>query len=133
MKTNFKSRGRFRRGLTLIELTVVILVLLALITVLFIGGRAWKKGADRSGCIINIRNVQQAIRSHQNLTLMNDGAPIDILADLVGPGNYVESTPACPGGGTYAYVSNIPSLGTLAMTCSLQTSEQHVPATITGW
>ena len=51
-----------KAGMTLLELTVVILVLLSLISILFIGARAWKKGADRAGCILNIRNVQQAVR-----------------------------------------------------------------------
>ena len=51
-----------KSGMTLLELTVVILVLLSLISILFIGARAWKKGSDRAGCIMNIRNVQQAVR-----------------------------------------------------------------------
>ena len=47
-------------------MTVVILVLLSLITILFIGARAWKKGSDRSTNLINLRNTQQAMRGHQN-------------------------------------------------------------------
>ena len=56
-----------KSGMTLIELTVVILVLLSLISILFVGARAWKKGSDRAGCIMNIRNVQQGVRSFQNI------------------------------------------------------------------
>ena len=37
-----------KSGMTLIELTVVILVLLSLISILFVGARAWKKGSDRA-------------------------------------------------------------------------------------
>jgi len=55
-----------KAGMTLLELTVVILVLLSLITILFIGARAWKKGSDRSTNLINLRNTQQAMRGHQN-------------------------------------------------------------------
>ncbi|MDF1714657.1 MAG: type II secretion system protein [Akkermansiaceae bacterium] len=85
MKQPKASRSHTRpKGLTLIELTVVILVLLALITVLFIGGRAWKKGSDRAGCILNIRNAQQAVRSYQNLRGLPDGAPLNFSADIVG-------------------------------------------------
>ena len=43
-------------GMTLLELTVVILVLLSLISILFIGARAWKKGSDRAASILTIRN-----------------------------------------------------------------------------
>ena len=53
-----------KAGMTLLELTVVILVLLSLISILFIGARAWKKGSDRAANILNIRNVQQAVRAH---------------------------------------------------------------------
>jgi type II secretory pathway pseudopilin PulG len=54
-------------GMTLLELTVVILVLLSLISILFVGARAWKKGSDRSANIMNIRNTQQAMRGHENM------------------------------------------------------------------
>jgi type II secretory pathway pseudopilin PulG len=50
--------------MTLLELTVVILVLLSLITILFIGAQAWKRGSDRAICIINIQNVQKGVRGY---------------------------------------------------------------------
>lgn len=134
MKTHIASRGRRRpRGLTLIELTVVILVLLALVTVLFIGGRAWKRGSDRAGCIMNIRNAQQAVRSYQNLFGRNDGAPLDFNADLVGTGNFLETFPSCPANGTYTPATTIPALGTLVISCSLSSGENHEPEDISGW
>jgi prepilin-type N-terminal cleavage/methylation domain-containing protein len=58
-----------KSGMTLIELTVVILVLLSLISILFIGAKAWKKGSDRAANVMNLRNVQQAVRGH---AAMND-------------------------------------------------------------
>lgn len=124
---------RYPKGLTLIELTVVILVLLALITVLFIGGRAWKKGSDRAGCILNIRNAQQAVRSYQNLRGLPDGAPLNFSADIVGSGNFVETYPLCPAIGTYTPATTLPGLGTLVLPCSLATSEQHEPDQFSGW
>ena len=56
-----------RAGMTLLELTVVILVLLSLISILFVAARAWKRGADRSANLMNIRNCQQAMRGEQNM------------------------------------------------------------------
>ncbi len=56
-----------KSGMTLLELTVVILVLLSLISILFVGARAWKKGSDRSANILNLRNAQQAMRGHENM------------------------------------------------------------------
>jgi len=64
--------------MTLLELTVVILVLLSLITILFIGARAWKRGSDRSANMMNLRNTQAAMRSHQNLRDLAVGQPFTI-------------------------------------------------------
>ena len=65
MKLTNTQSMKAKSGMTLLELTVVILVLLSLISILFIGARAWKKGSDRSANIMNIRNVQQAVRGHR--------------------------------------------------------------------
>jgi len=127
------NRRAHQKGLTLIELTVVILVLLALITVLFIGGRAWKRGSDRAGCIMNIRNAQQAVRSYQNLSGLNDGAAFTFSTDIVGTGNFLETFPVCPANGSYTPATTLPGLGTLALPCSLATSEEHAPKEYTGW
>jgi type II secretory pathway pseudopilin PulG len=127
---------RFKKnGLTLLELTVVILVLLALISVLFIGARAWKKGSDRAGCIVLIRNVQQGVRSYCNLYGFNPGTTVTGFQNqIIGVGRFVEKTPACPSTGTYTYLGDtVPTVGTLYMTCSLATSETHQPTAYTDW
>ena len=67
MKLNNTLSLKRKSGMTLLELTVVILVLLSLISILFVGARAWKKGSDRSANIMNLRNCQQAMRGHQNM------------------------------------------------------------------
>lgn len=64
--------------MTLLELTVVILVLLSLIAILFIGARAWKRGSDRAANLMNLRNTQQAMRSHQNLYNLATNAPFTV-------------------------------------------------------
>jgi prepilin-type N-terminal cleavage/methylation domain-containing protein len=74
MKLNNTHNMKRKSGMTLLELTVVILVLLSLISILFVGARAWKKGSDRSANIMNIRNCQQAMRGEQNMKSLNAGA-----------------------------------------------------------
>lgn len=74
MKLNKTQSIHSKAGMTLLELTVVILVLLSLISILFVGARAWKKGSDRSANIMNIRNCQQAMRGEQNMKQLNPGA-----------------------------------------------------------
>ncbi len=125
------------RGMTLLELTVVILVLLSLISILFIGARAWKKGSDRAGCIMQIRNVQQAVRSYANMNGKNPGELVTGLQALViGTGKFVEKTPVCPAAGSYSYIvggGNIPLVGDLYMSCSLATSDAHIPGSYSDW
>lgn len=103
------TKTKKNKGMTLIELTVVILVLLSLISVLFIGARAWLDGSERAQAAILIRNAQQGVRSHSNLfgvdtpsamgtpiAWPNDagGGPVGGLnldVAVFGPGRYVET------------------------------------------
>ena len=128
--TNTTKRAK---GMTLLELTVVILVLLSLISILFIGARAWKRGSDKAGCIMNIRNVQQAVRSWQNMNNKNVGATYGLTTDIIGSGLFVESTPVCPGAGSYTIATAVPEIGTAVMTCDLSSTLGHAPPSLSGW
>ena len=131
--TNTQKTGK--SGMTLIELTVVILVLLSLISILFVGARAWKRGSDRAGCIMNIRNVQQGMRSYQNMNGHSAGEVVSgAYGEIVGAGKFVESRPNCPGAGTYSNRGDtLPQQGVLYMTCSLAATEKHVPSDFADW
>ncbi|WP_411825742.1 hypothetical protein [Luteolibacter sp. AS25] len=124
--------------MTLLELTVVILVLLSLISILFIGAQAWKKGSDRTLCIMNIRNVQNGVRSFCNLYGYNPGDSVSGLQlRVIGLGQFVETTPTCPSSGTYTYgetfgADTVPPIGELYMNCSLASSG-HVPDDQAAW
>ena len=83
MKTQSTKDVLLKKGLTLIELTVVIVVLLSLIGVLFVGAGAWKRGADKSACIVNQRNYQQAVRSYANLNNLDEGDTATSLVDVL--------------------------------------------------
>lgn len=110
------------KGMTLLELTVVILVLLSLISILFVGARAWKKGSDRSANILNVRNVQQAVRGHANMRALDIGgacpeAEIFTDADGGGVGYLREPRPPVVDGGAgpteYQFMATIPPIGAL--------------------
>ena len=124
--TNTQNMKASKSGMTLLELTVVILVLLSLISILFIGARAWKKGSDRAASILQIRNVQQAVRSYSN---MNGKNPLDTVAllqtEVFGAGKFIENDPTVaghPAGGLYTFgiaaPTIIPDIGTLYMLTS---------------
>ena len=104
------------KGMTLLELTVVILVLLSLISILFVGARAWKKGSDRAASVLTIRNVQQAVRSYQNMNNVSEGSTLatDISGPIFGSGDFIEVPPTHPVSGlSYQYSGVIPPIGTL--------------------
>ena len=125
--------------MTLLELTVVILVLMTLITTLFFGAQAWKRGSDRALCIVHIQYVQKGVRSFSNLYGYSPGATVANLQNqVIGFGRFVETTPVCPGNGTYSYgltygPDTIPPLGELYLQCSLAISDQHDPPVNTDW
>ena len=119
-------------GLTLIEVTLVIAVLLGLISVLFIGVSAYKEGSNRAKCILSISNVQKAVRSYQNLY---EKVPGDALlkATITGTGTFLETEPTCPSAGTYTWGTTIPDVGLAYIECSLAGTKDHVPQATTGW
>lgn len=135
MKLTKTANTKIKPGMTLIEITVVILVLLTLIAVLFIGANIYKKGADRAACILNIRNIHQAVRANQNLKGINIG---DALAstDVIGSGLYIEQEPKCPSeSGDYTVSGTYPTVGTAAATCDDfgSATEDHAPDDTAGW
>ena len=100
--------------MTFLELTVVIVVLLSLLTIFFIGARAWKKGSDRSVNILNLYNVQHAVRGHANIHVLAIGAPLAPSA-IIGPDKYLTSVTSPNLDITYLgkFDSVIPPVGTL--------------------
>lgn len=94
MKTNTKKSNK---GLTLIELTVVIVVLLGLVSVLFISARAWIEGSNAAKCVVNLSSIQKAAVSFYNLN--NETNPADLAA--LQAANMVGANISCPSGGDY--------------------------------
>jgi len=137
MKLSQTTSIKRKSGMTLLELTVVILVLLSLISILFIGARAWKKGADRAGCILNIRNFQQATRSYANIHQLNPGDACPALSGvIIGSGLFMEKAPTCPGAGSYSGTGAllIPAIGTVQLTCSMSAApDSHAPSNTDEW
>ena len=120
-------------GMTLLELTVVILVLLSLISILFVGARAWKKGSDRAANIMNIRNVQQAVRAHQNMQGLLQGDlldPVTIFGTVTAPGYLKQPSPPAISL-TYGYLGSVPPIGTLYLEVTGTDAPDYAPATTT--
>lgn len=149
MRTQPSPRVVSKSGLTLIELTVVILVLLSLVGVLFVGTRGWKNGTDRASCILQIRSLQVATRSYQNLYGFNPGSlpyasgGTQFIAQHLLEKGYIEQkqfdnatgAEPCPSNGNYStpFPDTFPLVGNLYMTCSLSDTENHVPQSHADW
>jgi prepilin-type N-terminal cleavage/methylation domain-containing protein len=125
------STIKMNAGLTLIEMTLVVAVLLILIAVLFVGVAAYAEGSNRAKCILNISNLQKAARAYQNVYELVPGDPLPSTS-IIGTNRFVETPPECKSGGTYSFTGNVPAIGTAYMSCSLGPSG-HVPQTTTGW
>ena len=144
MKLN-KTKAKVA-GLTLIEITLVIAVLLGLISVLFIGVSAYREGSNRSKCILTISNVQKAVRSYQNLYELDEGDTLE-YATIIGDGRMLEVLPTCgsldpdnaPDPATsfsaagYNGTGTVPVVGTPYLTCIEATNLDHAPNSTTGW
>ena len=134
MKNKLQKKNK---GVTLIELTVVILVLLSLIAVLFIGARAYKEASDRTACLLTVRNVQQAGRSWQNLNGHTEGTSI-VWDEIVGEEGFLNDVPACRSGAstnwedTYTQAPDVPDTGTLFIVCNVDDVD-HEPENTGGW
>lgn len=130
-----------REGFTLVELSIVIIVLLVFLSMLFIGARAWKRGSDRAGCIMNIRQMQMAVRAYSNTNSLESGDYLSLLGPagvpgsaIIGPDNFIESLSTCPGMGLYTLHGNtVPEVGDLYMTCSLSSTDRHEPEFHATW
>lgn len=125
--------------MTLIEITLVIAILLSLIAVLFLGVAAYKKGADRAKCILNISTVQKSMRSYANLNEL-EIADAMLIGTLAGAGKMLAVQPACPDTlGGYTFLAVVPAASTKASelytVCKLAgtVGNDHSPKNAVGW
>jgi prepilin-type N-terminal cleavage/methylation domain-containing protein len=105
------------KGVTLIELTVVISVILTLLSTLFLGASYYRDSASQATCIAQITQMQKAIRSYQNLENLPYNHPIT-ESDVVGADKALGEAPQCPLGGGYTFLNRIPNLGEQFATCT---------------
>ena len=149
MKSSHPSRAPGLRGITLLELTVVLCVLMTLLGITFIASSVWRKGSERAECIMTLYNVQLAVRSYQNLSGGEAGGhpavaygTYDVARHLLEKGyigNDLYSAAIgeknCQGGGTYERpeADMFPKVGELYVECSLAGDGKHIPEAHDSW
>jgi hypothetical protein len=149
MKASPNPRKRLAPGLTTMELSTVIGVIISLALVTFAGANAWKNDSSRSLCISKARSVQLAVRSYQKVHDYHPGAKVcefngtTSIAKHIYDLKYITSdtykqvlgNEPCPGGGTYSSASldHFPPVGELFIECSLADSQSHGPGFRPDW
>ena len=107
MKLN-KNIRKTPQGVTLIELSVVIAVILTLLSVLFVGATYYKDAADKAACTISQNAIAKASDAYINLE-EPDAAAITAMtfSTLTASGGPLQdSTPLCPTGGAYTLTAS---------------------------
>lgn len=115
-----KTRSRKHpAGLAVKEVWVITAVFFAVLWILMLVPMSQHhRRGDRASNILNIRNVQAAVRGHQELKGMKIGDPLDssFIVSPDGSTGYLK-TPHPPADlPPYTYRSDIPPLGTLYVT-----------------
>lgn len=132
------------KGMSLLEITLVLGLTLALITALLFGIAAFQEGADRAKCIMNLCNMQKAMRSFMNLYEFRPGANVaenppagianNITENVIGTGKFIDKPLRCPSlnGGVQSAVYTItsesifPAVGEMWAECPTK-KDIHVP------
>ncbi len=123
MKINKQTTRRIHlSGMTLIEVSLVIALMLGLISVAFLGIGAYRKGANKARCRMQLAAVQKAVRAQANFSNLNIGAAFT-STDAFGTGKALETAPACPSGGTYTWGTKIPTLHNPFGSCDYQDTD----------
>lgn len=111
-----------RNGRMIGRLTILVSLPLFIALADHRGRIAYKAGI----CLLNVRNIQQAIRAHAGVRGLLEGAPLD-WNEVIGLGKYLGShAKECPCGQSYRLVSRMPALGELAAECPNQEHQKRI-------
>jgi len=93
--------GGLRRGFTLVEIMIVILIIGMLLTIALPNFIRAREGANAKACQDNMRQIVTA-KERWSMEKQMPASATPTFADLVGSDAYLLNQPVCPGGGTYA-------------------------------
>ena len=117
------------------HIATIIIIVIALVLGAFTYMHKYKREADRKACVLNIRNIQTALRSYQSVNDIPLDRKIDWSEVFSSPTSekYLEE-PTCPyDGSRYILQSTHPQVGVPVAECPHCDSLNHRPKNTTGW
>jgi prepilin-type N-terminal cleavage/methylation domain-containing protein len=90
---------RHRRGFTLIEMVIVVLVITVLIAIAIPSYQTARESARKRSCLANLRSIFEAKEHYAAEKRLSAGDDIS-LGDLVP--DFMRTIPTCPSGGQYS-------------------------------
>jgi prepilin-type N-terminal cleavage/methylation domain-containing protein len=125
-----KQSLHHNKGLTLIELSIVVSLILSLISILFYGMASYKDQSDAARCKVKLAQLHKNIRAFGNFNEVTPGqnwnsksiggVAINFATDFTQPLTTIEPNALnCPTGVNYTAVNIVtcPKVGTLAYDC----------------
>lgn len=104
---SFGSKRTMARSMVLVSLPLLILL----------SDHMWKVAHQMSGCILMIRNIQQAVRSHQGMRNLREGESMP-WDEIFGPKKFLPfDGKKCSSGQPYRLTPHVPRMGELAAQC----------------
>ena len=87
----------------------------AAFSILFIGVAAYKKGADRAKCVLQLATVQKMVTIHAKSKSLEEGDPLPVT--FLVDDEYLPAMYTCPDGGSYTALGKVPDSGTAYLKC----------------